>query len=137
MSRTDLIYDRTQEDLKNNTAKAYYNYFDLNRIEEWCEYIKEELNTYNYFCNVTVKTDWTMYDLPTESEMERIRGNVNILKEAYYSYTNIPANLEKMTISKANAIEKILFEINDLIYKMTAEFRKCGTFCSGGMEGLI
>jgi len=137
MSRTDLIFDRTQSDLNNNTAKAFYNYNDLNRIEEWCEYIEGELNTYHYYCNIIIKTNWTIYDMPTVSEIERIRNNVNTLKQAYYSFTNIPTSLENMTIQKANAVEKILFEINDLIFKMTAEFRKCGTFYSGGMEGLI
>lgn len=137
MSRTDLIYDRTQSDLANNTAKGFYNYTDLNRIEEWCDYISEELNSYNYYNTIIVKTDWTVYDFPTVSEMNRIRNNVNALKEAYYSFTNVPSNLEKMTIQKANAVEKVLFEINDLIFKMTAEFRKSATFYSGGMEGLI
>ena len=58
---TDLIYDRTQEDVDyalNNSAstdflKGAYNYTDLNRIEEWCEYLSQELKKYSYSANYT------------------------------------------------------------------------------------
>ena len=118
----NLIYDRTQMDLTNLTSKAYYNYTDLNRIEQWCEYLSKILNNYNYFVNIVTKTNWTMLDLPTQSEMERIRGNINTLKEAYFSFTQIPENLEYMTIEKANDIEKILYEINELLENMIRAF---------------
>ena len=133
----NLIFDRTQLDLFNDTEKGNYNYTDLNRVEEWCEYVANRLNEYNYFVDIVVKTDWTMLDFPTNADMERIRNNVENMKKAYYSFKKVPDTLNKMDINKANAIEKILSEIDILLDKMIAEFRKCGTFNSGGMEGLI
>ena len=127
----NLIYDRTQMDLTNLTSKAYYNYTDLNRIEHWCEYLSKILNNYNYFVNISIKTNWTMLDLPTQSEMERIRENVNRLKEADFSFTQIPENLEYMTWQKANDIENILYEIDTLLKNMISQFYHCGEIYSG------
>ena len=141
----ELIFDRTHADveyaMKNQESveflKGSYNYTDLNRVENWCQYVADRLNEHSYAVDVTTKTDWTMLDFPTSSDMERIRSNVEKLKNAYKSFTNVPDTLNKMDIKKANAIEKILSEMDILLDKMIAEFRKCGTFFSGGMEGLI
>lgn len=127
----DLIYDRTQTDVDTGTAKGYYNYTDLNRIESWCQYIADLLTEYSYSVSITVKTNWTMADFPTQSNMERIRQNVLTLKNAYYSLTQVPSNLENMTYEKANKIEKILYEINRLLPQMENEFIYCGVSRSG------
>ena len=122
----DLIYDRTQQDVDNKTNKGHYNYTDLNRIEEWCEYIAGVLNEYSYPVSITVKKNWTADDFPNELQMERIRWNVGVLKDVYYSFTSLPENLENMTYQKANAVEKILSEIDYLLRKMENNFIYCG-----------
>lgn len=118
----ELIFDRTQLDIINKTSKGYYNYIDLNRIETWCKYLAEILNNYNYCVNIITKNDWTMLDFPTEAEMARIQQNVNTLKQAYFSFTQIPKNLEYMTWQKANDIEKFLFEIDKILKHMENNF---------------
>lgn len=118
----NLIYDRAQSDLVQNTSKAYYNNTDLNRVEEWCEYLANLLNSYSYPVNVQVKKIWQISDFSISSEIERIRQNVNRLKQAYFSFTQIPENLEYMTIEKANNIEKILFEIDTILTNMENHF---------------
>lgn len=135
----NLIYDRTQEDVlyalnnpsSENFLKGAYNYTDLNRIENWCTYIADILNSYNYPVKVTVKTNWNMTDFPTKFDMERIRQNINRLQQAYFSFTQIPQNLEYMTWRKANDIEKILYEINTLLNNMISQFYYCGELFSG------
>lgn len=140
----ELIFDRVQEDVLNRTSKGKYEYTDLNRIEEWCQYIAEVLNSYGYYVNVDVKTDWifideedeeidewTRVDMPTVSQMERIRQNVLNLKTAYYSFTQVPSNLNFMTIDKANDIEKILNEIEILINNMVSQFFYSGEIFAG------
>lgn len=122
----NLIFDRTQFDIINKTSKGYYNYTDLNRVETWCGYLAEILNHYNYHANITTKKDWTMLNFPTESEMERIRQNVNILKQAYFSFTEIPENLDYMTLQKANDIERILYEIDKILKHMENNFIYAG-----------
>ena len=122
----NLIYDRTQSDVNNNTSKSYYNYNDYNRIETWCEYLAATLKNYNYGVSIVVKTNWNRKNFPSESEMERIRQNVNRLKQAYFSFTQIPENLDYMTIEKANDIERILFEIDKILEVMENNFIYCG-----------
>lgn len=141
----ELIYDRTQTDVEyalNNPSstsflKGAYNYTDLNRIEQWCEYIESQLNLYNYNVSITTKTDWSMSDFPTKAEMKRIRDNVEKLKEAFIAFTNVPDSLEKMTYQKANDLEKVLHELDTLINNMIASFYYSGTFYSGESEGLL
>lgn len=132
----DLIFDRTQNDLEQKTPKSYYNYTDLNRIETWCEYLANLLNSYSYPVSITIKKNWNMSDLPNVNDMERIRSNVNAIKTVFHAYTNIPENLEYMTIEKANDIEKILSEIDFLTKNMISSFRYSNTFDSGESEGL-
>lgn len=133
----NLIFDRTQNDLEESTSKGYYNYTDLNRVEVWCEYLANLLTSYSYPVSIIVKKDWTMSDLPNADDMERIRSNVNAIKTAFHAYTNIPENLEYMSIEKANAIEKILSEIDFLTKNMISCFRYSNTFNAGESEGLI
>ena len=132
----DLIFDRTQNDLEQKTSKGYYNYTDLNRVEAWCEYLAHSLTSYSYPVSITIKKNWNMSDLPNTTDMERIRSNIDAIKTAFYAYTEIPENLEYMTIEKANAVEKILSEINKLIKNMCNEFRYSNTFSAGESEGL-
>lgn len=132
----NLIFDRTQTDIEQKTPKGYYNYTDLNRVETWCEYLANLLTSYSYPVSITVKKNWAMSDLPNVNDMERIRSNVNAIKTAFHAYTNIPENLEYMTIEKANDIEKILSEIDFLTKNMISSFRYSNTFNSGESEGL-
>lgn len=132
----NLIFDRTQNDLEQKTPKGYYNYTDLNRVETWCEYLANLLNSYSYPVSITIKKNWNMSDLPNTDDMERIRSNVNAIKTAFHAYTDVPENLNYMTIEKANAIEKILSEIDFLTKNMISSFRYSNTFNSGESEGL-
>lgn len=136
----ELIFDRTQSDLINKTNKGCHRISDINRIEEWCCYLADLLTSYGYPVHIITKTDWIMYDRRTESEMERIRQNIKSIKDVYCTAKNTPAlpnTINPIDIEKANAIEKILYDINLLITNMEASFLYCGTFSAGESEGLI
>lgn len=125
-----LIFDRTEADIINNTSKGQYNSEDLNRIETWCKYLAETLKEYGYKLEIATKTNWLDTDRPYNAEMNRIWSNVNTLKNAYFSFTKMPENFNKIDIDKANKIEKILAEINELIGNMVQ------TFVYSGVGGL-
>lgn len=126
----ELIYDRTQSDVdyainnpqSSSFLKGAYNYVDLNRIENWCAYIAEQLNSYNYSVSIETKTDWLMSDFPTKTQMKRIRDNVERLKNAFTAITEVPSNMDKMTYKKANDLERVLYEINKFIANMESSF---------------
>ena len=120
-----LIYDRTENDVKNKTNKGYYNISDLNRVEEWCRYLGDLLTYYNYRVDITTKTNWKLTDMLTVSEMERIRKNIALLKSTYLNVPQnlpVPNNLNPINISKANDIERILEGINNAIINMEKQF---------------
>lgn len=131
-----LIYDRKQEDLINETDKAYIAYTDLNRIEEAVKYLSNILNTYAYRNITNTKTNWNISELRKQEDCDRIKSNYEVLKNAYAYKFEVP-DFNWSTIEEANNIEKILVEINILIKKMESVFRYSNTFNSNGMEGLI
>lgn len=136
-SLDSLIYDRTQSDVSNLTAKGVHNATDLNRVESWCRYLADELANYGYQVTITTKTNWTMQDPRSQSEMERIRANIRDLMAGFTYLTRIYSTAENFDYVKANNWEKILFELNKFYEGMKAEFLYSNTFYSGESEGLF
>ena len=106
-----LIFDRTVDDLINDTDKAYIAYTDLNRVEETCKHLA------NLF-GVSISTKvWDMEDFRTESEMARMLDNIKKVREAYYtkiSTPQTPALITYDSIYQANDIERILKDLGDM-----------------------
>jgi hypothetical protein len=64
--------------------------------------------------NLTTKTDWTAWDIPKQSDMDRFLGNIRKIIEKSTIYTDtptLPQSMSKLTYSGANDIEKILKDI--------------------------
>lgn len=127
----NLIYDRTQSDVTNKTDKGYYNASDLNRVEEWCRYLADELNAVGYSITITTKTNWTTTDLRDASNMQRIRDNIRKIMNGYHFITKIYASVDSWNYTKANRWEKILFEIYNLMWGMEDWYVYSGVSNSG------
>lgn len=87
-------------------AKGAYNYTDLNRVEAAVAELAEMLGM-----TLTTKTDWTLWDVPVASEMERYLGNVVAIRDACPgspTFPEIPASMSGLTYEGANNIEKVL-----------------------------
>ena len=130
-----LIYDRTSADVRNATLKGQYNASDLNRVESWCEYLKNELNTMGYSISFTTKTNWVQSDPRRDSEMERIRQNILKLMTGFRWITKIYTYSNTINYSRANNYEKILNEIYNMMLG-TNELYILGGIATGG-EPLI
>lgn len=131
----NLIYDRTSRDLYDRTNKAYYNASDLNRVETATEYIARLLKVYSYFKNELVcKKNWVVTDFPAEVEMNRYLGNIQKLIDSFHLKKDSPAlpkSMNNLDIYTANDIEKILYDLNELIENMISQFYYCGEIYSG------
>ena len=114
---------------------GHYTHEDLNRVGVNVQHLADLLNGYGYAVSVSPKTDWTVEYIPRESNMEAYLADVAAIKESFYGTTPIPANMNNLTYTDANNIEKLLVEIETYINRMVAGFRKCGTFKSG--QGVI
>lgn len=91
------------EVVATNTTKGAYNYSDLNRVERMVAEISDRARL-----NLVTKTDWTMWDLPTSSEMERYLGNIGQIRKHFAIGTEIPTSMSNLTYTYANNIEMIL-----------------------------
>lgn len=126
------VVDRILQDLREKNDRAYLNYWDLNRIEMDIEYLSDLLNGYGYRQEVVSKTDWTDKDFPYSEEMERIRSNIQVLLDTYYTQAvSLPDTLEELDYIKLNAVENNLKLMYEMIGRMEQSFKHCGTFYCG------
>ena len=150
MSWIEPIYDRTQYDIEYAKSRIKYfkqnggitdgvelkgclNCTDLNRIENNIEYLSELLNEL-YYCNTIDKRDaqWSMDDIPTKTNIERILNNLNELLIKYYTLDEALVIPETLTHFEAvNIVEKCIYLIKVMIDDMVTSFRECGTFNCG------
>lgn len=93
------------EILPTLATKGAYNYSDLNRVERAVEEISERMGL-----GLTTKTYWTMWDIPTASDMTRYISNIKAIAQAIGSTIVPPDSMNKLTYEAANDIEKILLE---------------------------
>ena len=87
-------------------SKGAYNYTDLNRVEAA---VSELASLFGL--TLTVKTDWGLWDNPTQSQMERYLGNVVAIRNACpgsVDFPTLPDRMNGLTYEMANNIEKTL-----------------------------
>lgn len=115
----DLIYNRTFQDVENlDPLRGCVDAVTLNRVEMAIKYTAILLNQKGYRCNVNSKVNWSDGDPRLESEMQRIRNNLVILRDTFFAKDDTPMIPERITytsIYQANAIEKIIFDIGNMI----------------------
>lgn len=116
-----LIYDRTYQDLVNETDKAYISYKDLNRIEESVKYLADILNRYGYNNTTITKTNWKIDEIRKQEDCDRIKRNYEILKKTI-SYNFTTPDFKWESVQEANKIEKILKDIDWIIKGMEKAF---------------
>lgn len=131
-----LITDRKASDITNKTHKGNYSSDDLNRVEEWMEYLKELLKEYGYYVEFETKTDWQIsFGHNMTTNINRIKTNLQKLKDAYFVMQSTPdvPSTDRLSINyvEANNIEKIMVDIEFLINNMAASFIYCGTVYCG------
>lgn len=153
-----LIYDRTQADVdrweeleaiewkdktddekeewKAGPKGSYSAARDMNRVGEAMTYLATRFRTYGYSVPISPKTDWVEEDIPTEADLEHyledlrtLRGIVAVLATT----PQVPEDMEGLTHEEANDIERMLFELNEVIERILKSFRRSGqfTFWSG------
>ena len=92
--------------------KGFLNYTDLNRIES----NSAELSQMVGISISTPKTNWTMMDIPTQKDFQRIRDNVQKIRSSNYIHSDTPVTpqLPLNRYEKINDIEKILLDVYDM-----------------------
>ena len=141
-----LIYDRTAADtaaldalfakaragslteeekaiLADPAHKGAYNYTDLDRVDSAMEYLAGRLRSYGYrVAGFESDPDtWSTSDIPRRPRMQRYLDNVAAIRNTMAVLTTTPAvpdDMEGLTAAEANAIEKILVDVETVIHSM-------------------
>lgn len=152
-----LITDRTQADAERVKAlaakgfaamsageraewlagmKGAYNAADLNRVGTALNYLAGRLGP---ICGRsipwTAKTDWAVTDIPTASQAEAYRQQIQDIRDAlaYPAGTPDAPQLARLTYTGANEIERILKLCEALIVNVANSFRHTGAAeCAAG-----
>jgi hypothetical protein len=85
--------------------RGAYNYSDLNRVESAVAELSEFLEL-----GLATKTNWGVWDAPTQADMSRYISNLQIVKERCASREGLPTAMTGFTYEYANSIEKMLME---------------------------
>ena len=119
--------------------RGTYNATDLNRVNEAFVYLRDKMNgTYGFNLSLIIKTDWTRQDLGqlgAQTLMEQYRQNVVKIRGAITQITStpaVPASMRFFTYQEANAIERILQDVEYLLSVMDTTFVSCGDAICGG-----
>lgn len=132
MAWTEPVFDRTESDIQNHTAKGYLNASDLTRVDGNCEALGSMLGI-----SVTTGADWTTGSFPTESQLARIADNTAALRVMAYTDTPEPPAPPLNTWQKWNDIERILFDVHDIYTKNKAARNFAGEIYAGEGIGVI
>ena len=126
----------------NWTSSDYYNFADLNRVENNINELRIYLVSIGYVIPViTVNTTRinTSYDLV--SSINRIENNINTIRLAFvtpgdWQSTIVWDHTVKFTEVSANRWESSVFSLYTLAQNVFASFTYSGTFGCGNQGGL-
>lgn len=158
--RTKLdVIEAKENPSATDYKKGNYNFTDLNRLEEWCSYLQKKFNDNDYKLNLNLKLkyytynelksfkysslkemlfielnrgNWGMTDIPTLQEINRIRDNIQTLKNNFMTKSELTiVKNSTMNYNQANILEQILFELDEVFKLYEKSLRYCGTFYCG------
>lgn len=148
-----MIFDRTQSDVdsakniretklkKFSTLsdsdisileKGFFTFNTINRIENKQKELKQILNTLGYLNISIVNKTWALGDDFSENDFQRIIDNENLLRESFFVYSYTPTTPSiSFYFEDINSLEKILYDIENMIDDVKNNYRICGTFECG------
>ena len=109
----------------NHTVADRYDYRDYNRVGAAVAYIAGILNgDCGFNISVTAKHDWTAADIPTQSDIDRYLADIQTCRDAFAQLASTPGapTVMRYNVDTANAIERILMDVDTLIASLQAVF---------------
>ena len=115
--------------------KGCYSHVDMNRVENAVKSLSARLVAGGYLDSpLTVKTNWTQGDCPSIADMERYLNNVAALRNASAVYPTTPAApsiTDRFDYERANDLEKILIDVEEIFDKILSSRYYVGETYSG------
>ena len=101
--------------------KEAYNASDLNRVASAMAYLSQRFASAGYSVPVSSPTDWANGDIPTKGDMDTYLDDLRRIRAALAvmdTTPEAPESMDYLTWAKANNIEKILVDVDDLLTKI-------------------
>ena len=125
--------------------KGCYNYTDINRVRAAVTTLAASLNAEGYKVAVLPvlagespyaleDRDFTETDVVYKAQWENYINNVRAIREAFYTFDDtgpLPQPDERINYAYANNIEKVLEDVDALLWFMTQSYRRCGALTAG------
>lgn len=120
------------------TTFDYYNFSDLNRVENNSEYIATLIGTYGTTPTLTgVKTDRDNTRIEFYDDLNRIEGNIQTLCNTagtplvWTTPKTTWVSLDSFNNVDAIRLENNLLQLKNMVENIIAELRYCGAFICG------
>lgn len=97
--------------LQNGVVKGAYNAEDFVRVDTAAFVLLNVLTEAGYAVDV-VPSEWEEGSEPPREKLERYLQNIRNIRSAMFVETPLPEEMRGLTVSEANAIEKVLWEAN-------------------------
>lgn len=111
--------------------RGSYDDRDLNRVGTAVDWLAGELRRRGYIADISPKTDWTKADAPVQSQMAEYLADVERVRVAQGLYlAEIPGTMDNLTVDGANAIERVLVEV-DAVFPHYTAWTAGETTCGG------
>ena len=141
----DKGWDRMTEDERQewlfetlpipSASKGMYTHNDLLRVETTVENLAVQLRKLGYDVpEMTIRYDWTYEDVITKEEIDRYFSNIETLRSVrgvFSSTPKTPSTQENFNYSKANNIERILYDISTIVDNQKKSWCYMGEIISG------
>ena len=130
------VFTGTDDDLAewNSDLKGFYNASDLNRVGNAMLYVYNRFAESGYSVQIAPKIDWTVDDIPRQSDMERYLADLTALRgvlSVLPTTPEVPEDMDGLTHQEANNIEQILLDIDRLLTNIFATWVYSGDVFSG------
>lgn len=128
--------------ITNWTSADYYNFYDLNRVENNINETRLYLVSLGYVMpTLTINTSRTATSYDLTSSINRIESNLDLIRTSFVTPTDWQSTITwtastKMTNSHANRWESSTVSLYTLAQNVFASFTYSGTFNCGNQGGL-
>ena len=114
--------------------KGAYTYEDLNRVEAAVAYVANRLNEFGYGTEIRLVATWTVEDKPNKEDFDRYLWNIAQVRSAITVFKSTPVTPDSMVVfdvTKANALEQILVDVDQILDNIQAAWFFLGDLYTG------
>ena len=118
----------------NEIQKGAYTYRDLNRVEAAVSFLANRFKEIGYTLSLQTVETWTPESKPNKKNFDRYFGNVDQLRSVlsvWETTPETPNSIAGFDVNKANALEQILKDIDQILNHVQAAWFFQGDLYSG------